>query len=678
MQTFTTCGRWLAVLLTVACLTGTAYAQRTVTLTLNTATIPDTTLTADFIEVRGAVDSDDDGVLESPFTFTNGGAVIDWSDASTIEPVNIGGDYWQTSFQVDNDVDVTFKFYSQQIQDAMLDGWEVDPNPMIPAGTNDTTLTVHYFEFNGSYRGLTGDKGSYDWRPYEPKMDSIAVWFRVFGCTTDAQAKGYNPSDQAQSLAVRGDPLGGASMLTWDENTGVGLLREGDTDGAAGYDLYSGVAYYPASAAGMVQPYKFYINGVADGWESSADRMFTVPASDSTLYWDSFGQSAPTVCGAQPTAGSVVFSVDTTPLEAIGIFDKARGDTLQVRGGFNAWECTNPDLCLLTDVPGTNIYEADVPLVLIPGTTQEYKFLIEFNDENFMMEFGVAPPSGWEEPISTQGSNRRFNYGGTSAQFLGDQFFNDVLPGNIIGDGATIDVTFSVDMTPALDPNLPEPFDPALDSAYVFFGDPIWGFTQGLPAPEGTEGFDGFNFFLFDDDGDMIYTGTLSLTGPTYSAIQYQYGYGSGINEAGAGTSGLGRRRTRFIAANPDGSWPATWDFVQESYQASGALPYEDNPVATGIEVVDDEVPSQVSLGANYPNPFNPTTTFSYSITGPTRVKLRVYDLLGRQVATLVDGLQSAATYQVTFDAANLASGVYLYRLEAAGQLITKQMILLK
>lgn len=686
MRTFTTGRRWLAVLLTVVCFTGTAYAQRTVTLTLNTATIPDTTQTTSFIEVRGAVDAHDGMGFVNPFTFTNGGAIIDWSDASTIEPENIGGDYWQVSFQVDNEVDVQFKFYSDQTQAPGVDGWEVDPNPRLLPGDNDTTLAVHYFEFNGSYRGLTGDKGDYDWRPYEEAgEDSVAVWYRVFACTADGQTKGYDPSNASQSLAVRGDPLGGASMLTWGDDTGVSLERDGSTRGAAGFDLYSGVAYYPTSAAGMDQPYKFFINGVPDGWEANGvgpggadNRSFTIPANDSTLRWVYYSNSTPTTCAQGPTEGSVVFSVDTTPLEDIGLFDKARGDTLQVRGGFNGWDCDNPDDCVLTDVPGTNIFEADVPLVLIPGTDQEYKFLIEFNDSTFVEEFGADPPSGWEEPISTQGSNRRFEYDGVGAQFLGDRFFNDVLPGNIIPNSVAIDVTFTVDMTPATDPMLPTPFDAAVDTPYVFLGgDAIWAFTQDLPAPEGTEGFDESNMFLSDEDGDMIYTGTLTLTGPTYSAIQYQYGY-AGINENGAGTSGLGRRRTRFIAANPDGSWPPDWAFVQESFQPTDPLPYEANPVATGIEIVSDEVPENVWLGANYPNPFNPTTTFAYSIDRSQNVTIRVYDMLGRVVATLVDGVQPAATYQVSFDASHLASGVYFYRLETQNKVLSKRMLLIK
>ena len=114
-------------------------------------------------------------------------------------------------------------------------------------------------------------------------------------------------------------------------------------------------------------------------------------------------------------------------------------------------------------------------------------------------------------------------------------------------------------------------------------------------------------------------------------------------------------------------------------YQEEGLLPYEDNPAtATSVEPVGAELPTQVTLGANYPNPFNPVTTFEYAIDQTLHVTLRVYDTLGREVATLVDGVQQAANYQVRFDGAGLASGMYLYRLETPGQVLTRRMILMK
>jgi len=70
-------------------------------------------------------------------------------------------------------------------------------------------------------------------------------------------------------------------------------------------------------------------------------------------------------------------------------------------------------------------------------------------------------------------------------------------------------------------------------------------------------------------------------------------------------------------------------------------------------------------LEQNYPNPFNPSTVISYQLAGQSHVTLRVYDLLGREVAVLVNEVKSAGNYTATFNASNFPSGVYFYRLTA-------------
>jgi len=84
------------------------------------------------------------------------------------------------------------------------------------------------------------------------------------------------------------------------------------------------------------------------------------------------------------------------------------------------------------------------------------------------------------------------------------------------------------------------------------------------------------------------------------------------------------------------------------------------------------------SLAQNYPNPFNPGTTISYSIPVDSKVTLRVYDLTGRQVAELVNGLQPRGTHSVSFNAKNLSSGIYFYRINAGNYNEVKKMILIK
>ena len=83
-------------------------------------------------------------------------------------------------------------------------------------------------------------------------------------------------------------------------------------------------------------------------------------------------------------------------------------------------------------------------------------------------------------------------------------------------------------------------------------------------------------------------------------------------------------------------------------------------------------------LAQNYPNPFNPATTIEYRLGGVTPVKLKVFDVLGREVATLVNQPQSAGVYRYTFDGRNHASGIYFYRLEAGDAVVTRKMVLMK
>jgi len=84
------------------------------------------------------------------------------------------------------------------------------------------------------------------------------------------------------------------------------------------------------------------------------------------------------------------------------------------------------------------------------------------------------------------------------------------------------------------------------------------------------------------------------------------------------------------------------------------------------------------NLNQNYPNPFNPSTKITYSIAEPGLVSIKVFDILGRQIADLVNKQQSAGTYTVDFDAKNLSAGVYLYKIESGSFQATKKMILLK
>ncbi len=98
----------------------------------------------------------------------------------------------------------------------------------------------------------------------------------------------------------------------------------------------------------------------------------------------------------------------------------------------------------------------------------------------------------------------------------------------------------------------------------------------------------------------------------------------------------------------------------------------------TDVTDVASVLPFRFQLHQNYPNPFNPSTTISFSVGTYNHTSLRVYDVLGREVAILVNEEKSPGDYNVEWNAENMPSGIYFYRLTAGGYSQTKKMILIK
>ena len=96
------------------------------------------------------------------------------------------------------------------------------------------------------------------------------------------------------------------------------------------------------------------------------------------------------------------------------------------------------------------------------------------------------------------------------------------------------------------------------------------------------------------------------------------------------------------------------------------------------VSVEDETIPARFQLSQNYPNPFNPVTSIQYAVSSQQFVSLKVYDVLGNEVATLVNEEKSADSYVVRFDGQRLTSGIYIYKLETNNYLDVKKMILMK
>lgn len=127
-----------------------------------------------------------------------------------------------------------------------------------------------------------------------------------------------------------------------------------------------------------------------------------------------------------------------------------------------------------------------------------------------------------------------------------------------------------------------------------------------------------------------------------------------------------------YAGAFGDDLWIQGWTALEQyGYVSAVVVSAEDEETHT--------LPNSITLAQNYPNPFNPTTSISFSLPASQVVNLKVYDMLGREVATLANSVRFAAgEHTVSFDAANLSSGMYIYRLQSSNVVLTRKMTLIK
>jgi hypothetical protein len=186
---------------------------------------------------------------------------------------------------------------------------------------------------------------------------------------------------------------------------------------------------------------------------------------------------------------------------------------------------------------------------------------------------------------------------------------------------------------------------------------------------------------------DLVYEVTVAGLSDTLTAAHFHLG--------APGVSGPVAEPVAFADSTSSGGWTGYPDadipgFLKGEYyfnvhtkaypggEIRGQMVYEPS-VLTAVTPAPAPLPRSFSLEQNFPNPFNPSTTIEFSLAAPTRVTLKVFNILGQQVATLVDEARAAGVYRTTFNAGSLASGVYFYRLSTEhGQQMTRRMLLLK
>ncbi len=195
--------------------------------------------------------------------------------------------------------------------------------------------------------------------------------------------------------------------------------------------------------------------------------------------------------------------------------------------------------------------------------------------------------------------------------------------------------------------------------------------------------------FLSTNNGTNWNEADTGLSGTTVNAFIF-----SGTNLF-AGTDGAGV----FLSTNNGTTWNAVNDGLTNQFVHVLAMnlkggggahlfavtffagdvwrrPLSETVTTVGGPMTD--FPARFSLDQNYPNPFNPTTTITYRMNQPGWVSLRLFNVIGKEIVTLVDGTQAAGHHEAKFDATNFPSGVYFYKIQSGGQTETRRMVLLK
>ncbi len=573
-------------------------------------------------------------------------------------------------------------------------GWEangpVDGNYqfILPKTATQDTSTAEIFYNVGNGRQS----------PFADKTDSVGVYFRV-DVGHLIQTKSFNP--ETDSIAIRGS----IPPLDWGVNN---VYLDSEAVSAPGVGMiYSGVAYFPKDTLevpGTEAQFKFYVQSQTSStnWEGIDNRVFTLTSPhDTTLHWVYFDDKAPTSSPIITT--QLNFSVNVGILEGLGLFNSSI-DSMEVRGDFNGWGQTNHlSFSSFTKTWGLN----DLEVTKAVGDKLAYKYYVDWNDGRFDSTStyyvpGIVPDNGYEVPGTWGGGNRVITIKNQTVQDIEPQpaYFAGIPPEGLItndntegGDG--IDVTFKINMEPALSNTVP--FNPATDSVYMVVQAPFLaltqGWTPGTSSITGAKSAASIEYIRFkqSESGQNLYQLTIHLKAKTLNVFAFTIWYGQPMTLTGTavengGGFDPGRYYYQYIQPNVVNGkiqWPSSYTMATLDYQMDPPLPYEMPPDYEKLLPISEDqgangLPTKYSLFQNYPNPFNPTTNITFALPTTSKVELAIYNMLGQKVATLVNHRMSAGTHTIEFDASHLASGMYIYRLKAGSYTSVKKMMLIK
>jgi hypothetical protein len=332
------------------------------------------------------------------------------------------------------------------------------------------------------------------------------------------------------------------------------------------------------------------------------------------------------------------------------------GDTVAARGDFNSWGRYD----LVPNTLDPNFYVSESPITITGAEVGDtivhgYKFFYT--------------PNSWEG-----GDNRIYiltqsDYDAGEATV--SRAFNDGTLETVTNQPS--EVLFTVDCNGAISAINSQPFT-VINTVHMAGGTPPLQWPDlGWPDAQIDRMIPMYDDGTHGDltSGDKIFSTIVTFPAYTIFEIQYKYGinYGDNVNNQG------GNDNENAIGANHvihlfSLAWYCQ---VDNTFGTMG-----NHDFTTGINDLPGSTPSAYALEQNFPNPFNPSTKINYSLPVEGFVTLDIYNSIGQKVATLVNETKTAGTYAVDFNASNLTSGIYFYKISSGNFTETKKMILLK
>ena len=663
----------------------------TVTFLINTSTVPDTLKPTSSVQIRGS--TTDDGPLF-------------WTEKSKVFATNIGGDYWSATAKFllsRGDTSIRpYKFFTnpKDTITSIDNGWENGFSDGILGGNRslnlgpydgnkDTTIPVQYVNGRTVAPQL--------WKPFIPSADSVAVMFRV----NMQSNEGF--SSKGMKMGVRGSQ----QPLSWNSTFFLTQEKLHGNNGQSSYDgthFWSGVVKFPKSSTGDTVLYKFVIHGLADdptaspSWETNiADAPDVIPGKnrfflfqstmdDTTLYWK-WWQNTPIPPFSGTDVVQMTFRADLA--QAISENGFTYQDTLVVRTGYVSSAVSVREKSM-TRVGSSSKYQAIDNITTRLGTPLYYQYY-------------RVPKSGevreiyynFNNPGATATAEKRRIVTDANAMVVRDTVYSTTserrMPRfrNTKAIVQPVLVTYTCDVRPAIyQLKKGTPLVATNITNYVI-NDPdsviLCGMWMNGPAVGGWDvgGAWGADRRLIDtckmwDDGthgdlvagDTIYSLQWLDTLGAVKGKEFKFGIFGCDNEGGFGNNHI----ENISDANPTFTLASQFGSIDPLFY--NAWDYT-NQTPTGVEV-GTLIPFNYSMNQNYPNPFNPSTKIEYEIQTSGLVTMKVFNLLGQVVTTLVSEKQDAGKHVVVFDASKLSSGIYLYQITSGSFVSTRKMVLMK